>query len=236
LHYLAAYGVLLALAVYAVGDAWRSERMQWLPLAWVGVVPLLIYLPFNLQRRLVEGVQVPLSLLAALGLAKILSLKSGFPGARSRLVVGVVLAALSFTNVLLMAQYCLGLGGQPAPIYREAAEVAALDWLGGEASPDDVVLASYETGNYLPARAFARTFVGHGPETVRFGEKRALMARFFDASTDDAWRRELLRDYGIDYVFWGRAERVVGDFDPGQASYLTTIYDAEGYAVFQVDE
>ena len=180
LHYLVAYGVLLALAAFAVRDAWRSERPVWLPLAWVGIVPLLVYLPFNLQRRLVEGVQVPLSLLAALGLVKISNLKSQIPSARSWLVVGVVLVALSLTNVLLVGGGCLASRGQPAPVYRDAAEAAALDWLAGQVVSDDVVLTAYETGNYLPARAWARVFMGHGPETVHFGEKKALVARFFD--------------------------------------------------------
>jgi hypothetical protein len=231
LHYLAAYGVPLVLAAFAVREVWREDGAGWLALAWVGVVPVLIYLPFNLQRRLVEGVQVPLSLLAALGLA-------GFrlQGLRLRMIVGVLLVALSLTNVLLVAGSCLALRGQPAPIYRDAGEVAALDWLSEQVVSDDVVLTAYETGNYLPARVGARVFVGHGPETVHFSEKKALMARFFDAETDDTWRRDLLEKHGIDYIFWGPAERRMGDFDPGQVSYLTPVYDAAGYTAFRVNE
>jgi hypothetical protein len=231
LHYLAAYGVLLALAAFAVRDAWRSERPVWLPLAWVGIVPLLIYLPFNLQRRLVEGVQIPLSLLAALGFASF-----RWQGFRLYVAAAVLLVALSLTNVLLVGGGCLASRGQPAPVYRDAAEVAALDWLAGQVASDDVVLTAYETGNYLPARAWARVFMGHGPETIHFGEKKALVVRFFDATTDDAWRRDLLEEYSVDYVFWGPAERRVGDFNPGQVSYLTLIYDAAGFAVFRADE
>jgi hypothetical protein len=238
LHYLAAFGVPLLLAAFAVRGAWRSEKPLWLPLAWTGVVPLLVYLPFNLQRRLVEGVQVPLGLLAAMGLVRISSLNSQASGrwrvARRWLIVGVALFVLSATNVLLVAGNCLVLRGRPDAIYRDVAEIAALDWLDGQVEHDEVVLSSYETGNYLPARVGARVFVGHGPETVRFAEKKALMARFFDAVTDDVWRQGLLAEYGIDYVFWGPAERRVGSFDPGAASYLRAIYDADGYAVFEV--
>jgi hypothetical protein len=240
LHYLAAYGLPLLLAAFAVRDAWHSEKPVWLALAWVGVVPFLVYLPFNLQRRLVEGVQVPLSLLAALGLQQIslksqVSSKSQVAGVRQWLLVGAVLFALSLTNVMLVAGNTLVLRWHPAPIYRRVAEIAALDWMDARVEPDDVVLSSYETGNYLPARVWVRVFVGHGPETVHFAEKKALVARFFDAATDDAWRRDLLEKYGIDYVFWGPAERRVGDFDPRAAAYLRAIYDADGYVVFQVE-
>jgi hypothetical protein len=235
-HYLAAYGVPLVLAAFAAREAWRSERPAWLVLAWVGVVPFLVYLPFNLQRRLVEGVQVPLSLLAAWGLSQISNVKFQISTARRWLIVGVVLVVLSLTNVLIVGGNCLTLRWRPDQIYRDVAEVAAMDWLGERISPDDVVLASYQTGNYLPARAWTRVFVGHGPETVRFGEKKGLMQRFFDAATDDAWRQDLLDEYGVDYVFWGPAERRVGDFDPQTAAYLQKVYDASGYIIFEVEQ
>jgi uncharacterized membrane protein len=149
-------------------------------------------------------------------------------------VAAVLLVGLSLTNVLLVAGNSLTLQGQPAPIYRDAAEVAALDWLDGRVESDDVVLAAHGTGNYLPARVGARAFVGHGPETVRFDEKKALVARFFGATADDAWRQGLLREYGVDYVFWGPAERKLGPFDPLAASYLEPVYEADGYAILEV--
>ncbi|MDY6876031.1 MAG: hypothetical protein SWK90_07530 [Chloroflexota bacterium] len=229
LHYLAAYGVLLTLAAFAVRDAWHDKGPTWLALAWVAVVPFLVYLPFNLQRRLVEGVQIPLSLLAALGVSSF-----RLQGFRLRVVVSILVIGLSLTNVMLVAGNCLALRGQPAPAYRDAGEVAALDWLNGRVESGDVVLATYETGNYLPARTWAHAFVGHGPESVRAAEKKALVARFFSATTDEAWRRQLLMQYGVDYVFWGPAERTLGGFDPGRAVYLRMVYEEEGYLIFEV--
>jgi hypothetical protein len=231
LHYLAAYGIPLSLAALVGREAWEKERLGWLALAWVGVVPVLVYLPFNLQRRLVEGMQVPLSLLAALGVLRV-----KWRGVRLRLLMGLLLAALSLTNVMLVAGNCLSLRGKPAPIYRDTGEVAALDWLNQQVESDDVVLAAYETGNYLPARVKARAFVGHGPESVHADEKKRLVAYFFDGATDDAWRRDLLSQYGVDWVFWGPAERAMGDFDPSQAAYLAPVYDAPEYTLFRVEE
>jgi hypothetical protein len=236
LHYLAAYGMLLLLAAFAVCDAWRSERPVWLALAWVGVVPFLVYLPFNLQRRLVEGVQVPLSLLAAWGLGQIANCKLQISSLRRWLLVGVVLLALSLTNVVLVAGNALVLHGRSEPVYRDAAEIAALDWLSGRVESDNVVLTSYETGNYLPARVWARVFVGHGPETVDFAQKKSQAARFFsNTRADGEWRRQFLEEYGIDYVFWGPNERKLGKFVPYEASYLQPVYEEmPDYAIFEV--
>jgi uncharacterized membrane protein len=137
---------------------------------------------------------------------------------------------------MLVAGNCLSLRGEPAPIYRDSGEMAALDWLNQRVKSDDVVLAAYETGNYLPARVKARAFVGHGPESVHADEKKTLVARFFDAGTDDAWRRRLLAQYGVDYVFWGPAEQDLGGFDLGKAAYLDSVYQSGAYALFEVAE
>jgi hypothetical protein len=69
---------------------------------------------------------------------------------------------------------------------------------------------------------------------VRCADKIALVARFFDPAAGDPWRQELLRQYGVDWVFWGVAERAQGDFDPATAPYLRRAYDAAGYAIFEV--
>jgi len=229
LHYLAAFGIPLVLAVVAARRAWRDEGLGWAALAWVAVVPLLVYLPFNLQRRLVEGVQLPLSLLAAWGVC-------GFrvQGFRWRAVMVALVTALALTNGVLVMGNSAALVSRPAPVFRDAGEVAALDWLSGRVAPDDVVLAAYETGNYLPARVGARAFVGHGPESVRADEKRALVAEFFAADTLDAWRQALLDEYGVDWLFWGPVERGLGGFDPHGAPYLQRVYQDGEYEVFEV--
>jgi hypothetical protein len=225
LHYLAAYGAPLALAALAVRDAWRDDGVAWLPLVWIGVVPLLVYLPFNLQRRLVVGAQVPLSLLAAWGTVH------WWRRGRRWLPGGLVATMLPSGFILLVGAAFL-MFARPSPAFRDVAEIAAMDWLADVAQPDDVILTAYDTGNYLPTRALTRVFLGHGFETVDADAKEGMVTRFFAATTDDTWRRNLLAEYGVDYVFWGPAERRLGSFDPTRARYLEPVYQAPDYVVF----
>jgi hypothetical protein len=230
IHYLVAFGPLLLFASLAVPRVWREEEgLGWAAVTWVIIVPFLVYLPFSAQRRLVEGVQAPLSLLAAQG---VMGLR--WRGFRLRVLIGVLLVGLSLTNVMLVLGNCLALRDQPAPIYRDVGEVAALDWLGERVECDDVVLAAYKTGNYLPARVKARAFVGHGPESIWADEKKVLVAQFFAGTTDDLWRRDLVAEYGVDWVFWGPWERALGTFDPHTASFLQPVYEAGTYTIFEV--
>lgn len=234
LHYLAAYGLPLAFAALATREAWNSKTHAWVALAWVALGPFLIYPPINEQRRLIVGVQVPLNLLAAIGLSRVTGLESSTTSLRSKLVAGVVLLALLPTNAMLIAGSTMTVSRRPSPIYRDKEEVAALDWLSQEVNPASVVLASYKTGNYLPVRVGAHAFVGHGAESAHIDQKRAQVAQFFTATSEDDWRRHLLETYGIDYVFWGPMERELGTFDPSAAPYLRQVHEAEDYVIFTV--
>jgi hypothetical protein len=233
LHYVLGYLPLLIPAVPGAIAAYRERDNRWLlPLAWLAVVPLLLYAPFNLQRRMIAAAQVPLALLAARGL---LSWVYGRTRTwRLDVVAFVALAALS--NVLLVVGSLVEVSHLTTPIFRPAAEVAAMDWLGGQAEPDDTVLSTFETGNVIPARTGIRVLIGHGPETLYFEQKQEAVKRFFAAATDDGWRQELLAKYGIVYVFCGPEERALGDWNPGGAPYLAQVYNQEGYSIYRVKE
>lgn len=234
-HYLLAFGPLALLAALGAWTEWRlgrgrdvgSMRRLWL-IGWCAVVPLLVYIPFNLQRRLTLGVQVALSIWAALGLWRLAG-----SGRRWRIASTSLVALLSLTNLLILIGAGLEVSRRSPPLFHSGTVVGAADWLGAQATPDQVVLADFETSNYLPTRMSARVFAGHSPETVHVEMKLELLRRFFGENSDD-FRRRLLADYGINYLFYGPAERVLGAFDPSQVSYLRQVYDNGGVQIYQV--
>jgi hypothetical protein len=233
-HYLLGFLPLLIPAVPGLLVALRRREAshRWLlPAAWVLVVPFLLYMPFNLQRRLIAGAQVPLALLAALGL--VAWTENRTRTLRTLLVAWVALASLS--NVLLVAGSLLEIGGRPRPAFRPAAEIAAIDELARRAVNEEVVLVAYESGNLIPTRVHVRVFMGHGPETLHYEERQQDLEKFFEPATDDAWRRQLLARHHVTWVFYGPAERALGAWDPAAAGYLLPVYDAQGYRLYRVD-
>lgn len=231
LHFVLGYLPLLIPAVPAGIQALRGRDRRWLlPVAWVLAVPLLLYLPFNLQRRMVAGAQVPLALLAARWLVG--WLKERTHAWRTCVLAWVAVAALS--NILLVSMSLVKIADRSLPAFRPAGEIAAIDWLAQHANPDEVVLCAYQSGNLIPARAKLRVFLGHGPETLHNEEKREDVRRFFDLATSDEWRQKLLDQYNITWVFQGPAERVLGEWDPTTALYLLPVYQDEAYTIYQV--
>lgn len=226
-HYLLGFGLLIVPAAWGAVHAWRQGGDRWLlPLAWVLVVPFLLYLPFNLQRRMCVAVQVPLALLAAVGL---LARLRGKPMLR----LGYVLL-VGLSNWLLIAGSLGPIRQRTEPIFRSGAEVAALRWLNRHASPEETVLASFQVGNVVPVYTDLRVFAGHGPETLYSAQKGVALTRFFEPETDDEWRQNLLTEYGIDYVFYGPHELALGTWEPAHTPYLFSVYDEAGYVIFRV--
>jgi hypothetical protein len=228
---LLAYGLLTLFALPGLRISWqKGDNYALFLIAWIVVVPILVYLPFNLQRRLVFGVQLPLSILAVLGLFQLCEAKVK----RWRWSSFGLIFFSSLTNIFLLIGSLVSISSQQPPIFHPLTQLEAMRWL-DQTAKGEVILSVYETGNVLPAYASVRAFVGHGPETVRSDEKRTQARLFFNSATADAWRRDLLEKFNVRYVYYGPNEKAAGDFAPSRATYLKEVYKNEEVQIFQVN-
>ncbi|MFH1635698.1 MAG: hypothetical protein ABIG63_17030, partial [Chloroflexota bacterium] len=225
LHYLIAYGLLIPFAVLGAIrllrlDAWRG----WLPVAWVLMLPLLAYAPYNLQRRLVEGLWVALVTLAFVA----------FEHSQNKLFKrSFVVLLLTFpSTIFLLLGGLLAVSTPAEPLFRPADEVSAFQFLAGQTSGEDVVLAAYQTGNALPAWAPVFVLIGHGPESVGIADLEPRINAFYQVGSPESDRLALLEEFEVDYVFWGPAERALGNWDPSTSAYLTLVYQQGKYMIF----
>lgn len=218
LHYAFGYIVLAVPAAAALPWAWRrgsSELSYVLLAAWVVVMPVVVYLPINVQRRLAEGVIVSLSILAVAGLRLMFPHRRRWTRARTALLV----LALP-TSILLWLGGTFNALTPGRPLFHPKSELAAMDAFNTLAPRDAVVLCMKETGNYLPARTNLVAYVGHGPETINNTQKEQLAEDFFAGKLDPAAVRALLDR--VDYVFYGllEHEQSGGIVDPAWAEGL----------------
>jgi hypothetical protein len=250
-HYLLAFGPMLLLAF----TQWRnrpSSRRQF-PLLWLWILAaaLLLYAPFGPQRRFVQGVHVPLSILSTAGFLNIvlpwlrrtrpwhaLIARPRYSAERlSRLVIVLFLAFMSLSNLYVIASVSVSaVVQQPDTLFRPTDEVEATAWLRANVEQTVVVMADYLTGNYVAARAGQRVVLGHWAETVDYAEKVSAVARFYSIETADDWRRDLLSKYLVDYVWYGPRERELGGFDPGSATYLHPVHASGNIEIYAVHE
>lgn len=247
--FVLAYGPLIILAVVGAVTLLRSGGLRevaasprWvLLLTWPPIAAILVALPINVQRRLLEGVVVPLAVLAALGAGRLVGARGE---RRARIGWRARQAALAVALVLLLGSpVMLTAGGVAAastphwPIFHPADELTALNWLREHAPADSHVLATMASGNVLPVHAGVRVVVGHGPETINALEKKEQALRFFHGGMTDAERRALLAGYGVRYVWVGPPERpencAAGCFDAA-ALGLRAAFTAGEYTIYEV--
>jgi hypothetical protein len=228
LHYLFGYGVLLLLAAFG----WRAFAHRWPRLArftaaWAVAVPFLIYAPLSTQRRLIEGFQLPLVAVAVWGLTVTLR-------RLRRWILIPVLALTLPTSAVLLAG---GVGGALVlvePIFHPADQLAAFDWLTHHAQAGQVALATYGTGNALPAYTPLIAYIGHGSETVFLSAKEGRVIRFYQSATSDADRRQLLAEGRIAFVILHAHERNRADFNPDAVNYLRWRFSSGDYSIYEV--
>jgi hypothetical protein len=229
-HYVLAYGLLLPFVIPGIRHAWRVERGDGLMLiGWVVLLPVLAYAPTVIQRRLPEGGWVALAALAAIGLGGI-----RVPEANRMRIAGVTLglSAVS-TAFLLLGAFRVGAGG-PWPAFRPSDQVTAFEWLAENAEPGAVVLTAFETGNALPAWAPVFVVIGHGPESANLRSLAPRVNAFFSESGLGQQSAALLREFHVNYVFIGPAERELGFDARIRPEGLAEVYAQGEVAVYRV--
>jgi hypothetical protein len=269
-HYLLTYGLYLVLGLLAVlkergrfgrisnqhtkdndfqQEGYRSRiNFLWV---WVGSAAVLLYLPLNSQRRYVEGLHVPLSILATIGfftvvwpwlaqtrvMTRIVTRPRYNLAGMQRLTILALVGVAGLGNVYLYSSTLIKLGvQQPYPLFRPQSEFEAMSWLKEQIEPGDVVLASYRTGSFLPYQTGATVTVGNRYETADFERKRLEAAEFFMSETTDRERQALLARDGIQYVFVGPDESGLGGESLMTADYLKPVYQTDEVTIYQVLE
>ena len=213
---------LLSFRPLAREDPWRAVFLG----GWLLAAPFLAYAPIGIQRRLIEGVWMVITVLAILGVARI-------PPRLQKFAYGWLSLAFLTTTFLLTSGFLFAMN-PGKPLFRPADEVKAFEFLASAARPGEVVLAADDSANPLPAWAPVRTLVGHGPESINGNEIRERVACFYSDACTDAYRAALLAEFGVKYVLWGPGERDLGAWDPNTFSMLEPVYAAGDYQVFRV--
>ena len=235
LGFVFALGLPLVLAAMAARSGGLGARLG-LMAAWVIFVFVLLYLPnpVNIQRRLIDGIYLPIAMLAAAGLEVVIRSRSRrkrgllrVPGPIAVLGVGisVVMSLLVWTAGMTAA-----LGREPI-IFVDRGEVAAIDWLSDNRGPGlpPAVMSHPNTGLFIPERSGYRVYVGHYSETIDYLVKAHLAHDAFrQGSVEDLMRREQ-----VDYLFYGPLERGAGGPDPVGPDF-EVVYNQQGVTIYRL--
>jgi len=237
-YYVLGTGIAGILSIGGIIHRIRKPALEKsFPAVWIAVALAMAYGPWKFQRRLTEGVMLPVSILAAWGWHKIAVLGLRRWGAGPRLVGSIrvgLIALAAISNLFAMAGFTLkALSGDPLFFYP-VEMVEAVDWLGQNSRWQDTVFASYRTGGLIAARIGHRVVIGHLMETVNYPEKEAAVRAFFGSAIPPEDKCAILERYGVAYVFYGPYERDLGDSQVGKLFCLEKAFERDGIVVLRV--
>ncbi|HEB65141.1 MAG TPA: hypothetical protein ENJ02_06340 [Chloroflexi bacterium] len=215
----------------------HKSRLRTFLLAWFFGGWALTYVPTDFQIHMINSWQVPVVLLGVdFWFEKVHPrLAQRWQALASpALAAAVLLAAVIPTNGYIFLWRFLDLHRYNYPYFLHQAEYDAMQWLDENAPSDAIVLSSYEPGRYIPAISGRTAFLSHWAQTVDFYTKRDFVAAFFQADTPDAQRRQVITQFGVDYVLYGPAERALGTYDPAQSPWLHMAFEEDGVRVYAV--
>ncbi|MBI5037525.1 MAG: hypothetical protein HZC01_02375 [Candidatus Kerfeldbacteria bacterium] len=232
--YLIGFGLLIPLALIGGWRVLRNKDPRQLFLViWAVVAAVLIYVPVTFQRRMSEGMQIPIIMLAVFGIIFILQ-RLGNQLARLCVVMGLILF-LPLTNLQILGQEFYLFSTKPGlPYYLPQTDVDGMHWLRDHAGYRDIVFSSYYMGNYIPAYSGRVVWIGHGPQTINLSWKYTIQEWFWRDNSEDAEKEHLLRSDDIRYVWYGRKEIELGSYDPSQKDYLRLVYTNASVQIFEL--
>jgi hypothetical protein len=219
---------VIILAVVGIGlNFKRQDRLIRLLITWTILGLLLLYIPWDLQRRFMLGYYIPVCALAAAGLGAIVKR----PG--SYVIAAALLTILAIpTNLVIGMSTFHAINTHDSRIYLSAGEAEAFEWIASHTHSDSTILAAPDTGLYIPAYTGMRVLYGHPYETVDAILQRGRVAGFFDGKATTAEEGELLAE--VDYVFVGPRETLLGGYTP--SPYLELAYTTRGVRIFRVTD
>lgn len=161
-------------------------------LTWLIVQFILIYLPINIQRRLILGLHIPLCIFAAFALVR--HTKEFIPKKYINPAITLILLIASVTSLTLTGMQITQLHSETSAEYTNVKylktyEVDMLHWVkdnledDSEYAPYPIILAEHHISNYIPAITNEKIYSGHWAQTVNFTQKYEVVKQIYSTGT-----------------------------------------------------
>jgi hypothetical protein len=226
LLYVFGYGLLLIVAIPGLVRAVRRferDGDQFM-LLWIVINVIGLYAPFNMQRRLAMGLILPLVYFSVRALEDYWFYKVSEKWRAPSMIALIVFIVP--TNVLVLTIPLFGVIARPESGLEHAMLVETdywreIQWLQEHGVEDEVVLASPNVSQWIPAYTAQVVVYGHLLETVPAEERLEQVEAWYRGQDCET----LLSDrvpFKVSYIFWGPQEQRLEEDENGKVIYPDT--------------
>lgn len=241
LQWIVLYAPLLPLALAGLGSFIKGKMPGWVKresrilVIWLVILPLLLYLPVNFQRRLAEGAYLPIGFLATMGVFYLWQRFS-----RLGLILGVFLIGISLPDYPFQA--CIRARVLKEDVYEGyyllQNDLSSFSWLNHYLPRHPSIVALPDYGLFLPAFTNGRVYLGHWANTINSSAKRDRLREVFQPGSPSSFRTQLIKENQIVFVLASKNPPFpFGDLAiPWEDKGLSNVFENETMVIFQALE
>lgn len=235
INLLTGYGFILIFALAGI-YLWPNKKSRYFIFlsGWLIINLFFAYIPFSQARRVLPTIFIPLAIFAAFGLSKffVVIFKSVKYKHFKYLALVLIFLVFSISNISVIMSNILFYKENNQAFYFSQDNYQAALWF--EAKKDKVILALPLTSNPIPAITANKVYVGHLHQTIDYYEKFEVVKWFFATDNQDSEKKQWLKKEMIDYIFYSKLEKSLGQFRPDQKDYLQEVYSNNEVKIYQV--
>jgi len=222
LEYFLAYGFGYFCLLYSIFILKGQLKYKTFLIIWSVLLPVLVYLPINLQRRLADGFWIVLSIFITI---VIYSIKKQFWR-------WVLIGSTCFSTIFLLIGSLTAAHNQQAPIFQKNVVIEIFNEINKEGEINDVVLAPYTISNILPAYIPMRVVTGHGPESKNLKELDSFIDLFSHGAASNEQMQTFFQQFGIRFVIFEASSPGIQNFE----DYFLEekIFENSDYSLYQL--
>jgi hypothetical protein len=207
------------------------EKSTYLLLSWIVFALFMAFIPFNLQRRFLVGIYLPIVIVFWDLLREHLSTDKR---KNLKITIFVLIGMVLPSNLLLFSGSVNAINNHDPIFFINENVSKAIEWFETNAEEESVVLANEENGLIIPALARFKVVYGHPFESINAEETRIFVNDFWMNKLSDNQSRNFLEKNNVDFIFCEYANIITNC--PTITQSLEVIYKASNVAIFQVEK
>ena len=219
-------GILIA--ILGIKASWRSNKGRVLVI-WAIIGIVLMFIPWNLNRRFLTGIYVPLAGLSVYGIQYLVD-QGRIP---FRKMVLVCLFLVLPTNLIVLSSGIQAANNRDPAIYHATELDDVFYWISQHTAADTLILGDEEAGLLIPATTGRRVIYGHPFETIHSQDERSLINSIYGGRLSSRDIFEILAKREVDYILvQNKYGNLFSVQDPPK--FWKNIYSNPGASLYQV--
>lgn len=229
IHYLLAFGLPLLVIGFNIKKlALLLRKSQYIFLViWIILAILLAYIPFNLQRRLPDGVFIAF-ILVMMGIIEGMNIR------KQKFLIALACIVMIPSTLMIVANGINSATHPYEPVFITKDKAESYMEISRVVKPGAKIIANFQTGNEFPVWAPVYMVMGHGPESIHLKEVQSDVDTFFSESSTDELRRIILAKYSINSVIQEKSKDIYPADSNNLPCYLNLNLETKIYRVFEV--